>query len=111
MAFKYDLGARVTHREMLDSFDMGLMEEEIRQELAEEREIGAEVLSSTVLERRLQECKGGIRMDYLCPFRSEKGFQGQWFRESELVPYPMEKMVALMRRLLQEEKAPRDPNA
>ena len=43
-----------------------------------------------IIERRQNECPGGIQKHYLCRYVLPDGFKVEWFNETELTNYPEE---------------------
>jgi len=101
MAFKYDLGERMTLPRYIESLENGLLAAELRAQYQRDGKMGM-MPEFIVTERNLQECPGGTQLTYLCRYWKGNGYGVDRFHEFELVPFPVEKSHLLLINILTE---------
>ena len=89
MGFKFKIGDRVTSLAVVTQIEGGVYELELK---ANPDKPGYPI-SQIVLQRRWEECPGGVQLSYMCsfPFRGDKG--AAWYSEIELAAFPTGKAL------------------
>jgi len=96
MDFKFNIGDRVTALSVADFVQRGLYEKELRLDPAKV----AYPKGMVIVQRRYDECSGGVQHHYLCSAEFEGSRTAAWYNEIELAPYPQEQVTrALLNHL------------
>ncbi len=89
MEFKFNIGDQVTSLSVADFVQRGLYEKELHLDPT-----GVSYPKSmTIVQRRYDECSGGVQLHYLCSAEFEGSRTAAWYNEIELASYPQEQVT------------------
>ena len=92
MEFKFNIGERVTGLSVADFILRGLYEKELRVDHTR----AGYPKSMIIVQRRYDECTGGVQFHYLCSAEFEGSRTAAWYNEIELAPYPQEQVTRVL---------------
>jgi len=90
MDFKFNIGDKVTGLSVADFVLRGLYEKELR---VEHTRVVGYPKSMIIVQRRYDECSGGVQHHYWCSAEFEGARTATWYNEIELAPYPQEQVT------------------
>jgi len=93
MEFKFNIGDKVTVPSVVDFVLRGIYAKEL-QTYGDKRYFYPK--SMMVIQRRYEECSGGVQVAYLCSVEFEGSRTVAWYSEIELVVYPQEQITKIV---------------
>jgi len=89
MDFKFNIGDKVTGLSVAEFVQRGLYEKELH--------LGGNKTgypkSMVIVQKRYDECTGGVQRHYFCSAEFEGSRTAAWYNEIELAPYPQEQVT------------------
>ena len=86
--FKFEIGRILTTKESIASVKMLEWRNEADRKIAAALNKRPIEISLIVIQRRLDECSGGVQHQYLCHYFTSEGYKEHWFNEIELEEHP-----------------------